>query len=91
MTIRYIDKLSSEEKANILKSARHDCLINHLCGDYIRLHGEDIYWDIEARKYNYNLIAFTSKGIIKHKYDFAMTFNENLCSLVDKISSKLEG
>ena len=83
--------MNTTEKIIILKSARSKCLTNHLCGDYIRLCGEDIFWNIEARKYNYNLIAYTSKGIIKHKYDFDFTFNDNLCSLVDKISNKLEG
>lgn len=79
------------DKVNIMEAARRKCLANHLCGDYIRLCGEDILWDIEARKYNYNLLAYTSKGIIKHKYDFDLTFNENLCNLVDRISNKLEG
>lgn len=85
-----INKFTSTEKINILKTARNKCLQHHLCGEHIRLCGEDIFWNIEARKYNYNLLAYTSKGIIKHKYNFDFTFNENLCNLVDNISSKLE-
>lgn len=90
MTIRYINQLRPTEKIKILEVARRDCLEHHLCGDYIRLCGEDMFWNIEARKYNYNLLAYTSKGIIKHRYDFDFTFNENLCSLVDNIMNKLE-
>ena len=86
----YTNKLNVSEEVKILTTAKNKCLSNHLCGDYLRLCGEDIFWNIEARKYNYNLLAYTSKGIIKHKYDFDFTFNENLCNLVDRISNKLE-
>ena len=82
--------MNTKEKQYILSNNYRHLLLNRLCGDYIRVCGEDVNWTYEARKYNYNLLAFTSKGVIKCKYDFSETFNQNLCNLVDKIYNKLE-
>lgn len=83
-------QLTCKEKINILNQALIKVLKTHSCGNYLRLNGVDVPWGINNRPYCHKIWIdvykrpFEYDKRIEIKYNYDITFNENLCNLYEK-------
>lgn len=78
-----LTNLTKQEKEQILTDGFQQCMINHLCGNYIRIGEHDYEWTVQLDKLRF--IAFTDYGTYSYDYDFDYSFDSNLQEFVEQL------
>ena len=88
-------KLQPKEKIQVMTDGYNDLVVKNLdsrlCANYLNMSDidglkyPDIEWNIDARKYNYKIIAYTEYGLFKFNYDFNYNFSMNFAAFYVKL------